>query len=59
MSEIKNADIKAVFNVDDKGEQEVLMGQIRQLDKHFSLYIDGNKKVVKMRDKAFWELNKS
>ncbi|MHA8115465.1 DNA phosphorothioation-dependent restriction protein DptH [Kosakonia cowanii] len=59
VSEIKNADIKAVFNVDDKGEQEVLMGQIRQLDKHFSLYIDGNKKVVKMRDKAFWELNKS
>ncbi|MCV4690522.1 type IV secretory system conjugative DNA transfer family protein, partial [Escherichia coli] len=35
VSEIKNADIKAVFNVDDKGEQESLMGQIRQLEKHF------------------------
>ncbi|ORM68448.1 DNA phosphorothioation-dependent restriction protein DptH [Pantoea rwandensis] len=56
VSEIKNADIKAVFNVDDKGEQESLMGQIRQLEKHFSLYIDGDKKVKKMRDKAFWEL---
>lgn len=56
VSEIKNADIKAVFNVDDKGEQEVLMGQIRQLEKHFSLYIDGDKRVKKMRDKAFWEL---
>ncbi|HEN3647566.1 TPA: DNA phosphorothioation-dependent restriction protein DptH [Yersinia enterocolitica] len=58
VSEIKNADIKAVFNVDDKGEQESLMGQIRQLEKHFSLYVDGDKKVKKMHDKAFWELNK-
>ncbi|MFJ5433994.1 DNA phosphorothioation-dependent restriction protein DptH [Pectobacterium sp. CHL-2024] len=58
VSEIKNADIKAVFNVDDKGEQESLMGQIRQLEKHFSLYIDGDKKVKKMRDRAFWELVK-
>lgn len=57
VSEIKNADIKAVFNIDEKGDQESLMGQIRQLDKHFSLYIDGDKRVSKMRDKAFWELN--
>ena len=56
VSEIKNGDIKAVFNVDDKGEQESLMGQIRQLEKHFSLYVDGDKNVKKMRDKAFWEL---
>lgn len=56
VSEIKNADIKAVFNVDDKGEQESLMGQIRQLEKHFSLYVDGDKRVKKMRDWAFWEL---
>lgn len=56
VSEIKNADVKAVFNIDEKGEQESLMGQIRQLDKHFSLYVDGDKKVNKMRDKAFWEL---
>ncbi|HCR3022269.1 TPA: DNA phosphorothioation-dependent restriction protein DptH [Serratia marcescens] len=56
VSEIKNADIKAVFNVDDKGDQESLMGQIRQLEKHFSLYVDGDKRAKKMRDKAFWEL---
>jgi len=56
VSEIKNADIKAVFNVDEKSEQESLMGQIRQLEKHFSLYVDGDKQVKKMRDKAFWEL---
>jgi len=56
VSEIRNADIKSVFNVDDKGEQESLMGQIRQLEKHFSLYVDGDKRVKKMRDRAFWEL---
>ncbi|WMC09822.1 DNA phosphorothioation-dependent restriction protein DptH [Oceanimonas pelagia] len=56
VSEIKNADIKAIFNKDDKNEQEQLMETIRKLDKHFSLYIDGDKKVFMMRDKAFWEL---
>ncbi|WP_373854878.1 DNA phosphorothioation-dependent restriction protein DptH [Klebsiella variicola] len=58
VSEIRNSDIKAVFNIDDKSEQESLMGQIRQLEKHFSLYVDGDKKVKKMRDRAFWELTK-
>ncbi|MFQ2515138.1 DNA phosphorothioation-dependent restriction protein DptH [Aeromonas caviae] len=56
VAEIKNADIKAIFNKDDKGEQEELMEQIRKLDKHFSLYIDGDKKMSMMRDRAFWEL---
>ncbi|WP_410457492.1 DNA phosphorothioation-dependent restriction protein DptH [Oceanisphaera sp. KMM 10153] len=56
VAEIKNADIKAIFNKDDKSEQEQLMETIRKLDKHFSLYIDGDKRVSMMRDKAFWEL---
>lgn len=56
VAEIKNADIKAVFNKDDKAEQEQIMETIRKLDKHFSLYIDGEKRVLKMRDIAFWEL---
>ena len=56
VAEIKNADIKAIFNKDDKNQQEELMEQIRKLDKHFSLYIDGDKKVFMMRDMAFWEL---
>ncbi|EGN74190.1 DNA phosphorothioation-dependent restriction protein DptH [Idiomarina sp. A28L] len=57
VAEIRNADIKAIFNVDDKGEQENLMETIRKLEKHYSLYIDGKKTLTKMRDKAFWELN--
>jgi DNA phosphorothioation-dependent restriction protein DptH len=56
VSEIKNADIKAIFNKDDKSEQESLMETVRKLDKHYSLYIDGDKRVLKIKDKPFWEL---
>jgi DNA phosphorothioation-dependent restriction protein DptH len=30
---------------------------IRGLNKHCSLYVDGDKKITKIKDKAFWELN--
>jgi DNA phosphorothioation-dependent restriction protein DptH len=56
VAEIRNADIKAIFNIDDKGEQENLMETIRKLEKHYSLHINGEKKLTKMRDKAFWEI---
>ncbi|MDR6492805.1 DNA phosphorothioation-dependent restriction protein DptH [Paraburkholderia terricola] len=56
VSEIRNLDIKAIFNKDDKAEQDQLMESIRKLEKHFSLFVDGAKQVIKMRDKAFWEL---
>ncbi len=56
VSQIKNQDIKSLFNKDDKSEQERLMGAIRGLDKHHSLYVDGDKKISKIKDKAFWEL---
>jgi hypothetical protein len=56
LSQIKNQDIKSLFNKDDKSEQEYLMKTIRELDKHYSLYVDGDKKISKIKDKAFWEL---
>jgi DNA phosphorothioation-dependent restriction protein DptH len=56
VSQIKNADVKAIFNKDDKADQEHLMEAIRKLDKHYSLYIDGEKRIQKMRDSTFWEL---
>jgi DNA phosphorothioation-dependent restriction protein DptH len=56
VSQIKNADVKAIFNKDDKGDQEQLMEVIRKLDKHYSLFIDGEKRIQKMRDSTFWEL---
>lgn len=56
VSEIKNADIKSIFNTDDKSDQETLMESVRKLEKHYSIFIDGNKKFQKIRDLAFWEL---
>lgn len=56
VSQIKNQDIKSLFNKDDKSEQEYLMKTIRELDKHYSLYVDGDKRISKIKDKAFWEL---
>ncbi|MCF6257079.1 MAG: DNA phosphorothioation-dependent restriction protein DptH [Gammaproteobacteria bacterium] len=58
VSQLKNQDIKALFNVDDRREQEVLMNTIRGLEKHHSLYVDGDKVVAKIKDKAFWELQR-
>lgn len=56
VGQIKNQDIKSIFNKDDKADQEQLMKTIRELDKHYSLYVDGDKKLTKIKDKAFWEL---
>jgi len=56
VSQIKNQDIKALFNVDEKNKQEHLMKTIRELEKHHSLYVDGDKNLIKIKDKAFWEL---
>ncbi|MBF4438497.1 hypothetical protein ERJ77_29215, partial [Vibrio anguillarum] len=56
VAKIRPQDLKAMFSVNDKNEQERLMETINKLDKHYSLYIDGAKKIVKMRDRAFWEL---
>ncbi|WP_335920277.1 DNA phosphorothioation-dependent restriction protein DptH [Shewanella algae] len=56
VAKIKPQDIKAIFSVNEKAEQERLMETINKLEKHYSLYIDGAKKLQKMRDRAFWEL---
>ena len=56
VAQIKNQDIKSIFNKDDKADQAQLMKTIRELEKHYSLYVDGDKKIQKIKDKAFWEL---
>jgi len=58
VSNIKTQDITSIFNISNKHEAEGLMEQIRRLEKHFSIYVDGKKNMVKMRDLAFWELIK-
>ena len=56
VAQIQKKDIKSIFNIDDKVAQDRLMEDVRQLEKHYSIYIDGEKNLVKMKDKAFWEL---
>jgi DNA phosphorothioation-dependent restriction protein DptH len=56
VSQIRNADVKAIFNKDDKADQEQLMEAVRKLEKHYSLFIDGEKRIQKMRDSTFWEI---
>ena len=56
VAKIGGQDVKAIFNAESKQEVDRLMAEIRELDKHESLYIDGDKKVQKLRDLAFWEL---
>jgi DNA phosphorothioation-dependent restriction protein DptH len=56
VSQIKSQHIKSIFNKDDKTSQEQLMKSIRELEKHYSLYVDGDKKITKIKDRAFWEL---
>jgi len=58
VSSIKSQDVTSLFNISNKQEAEGLMEQIRKLEKHFSIYVDGNKNMVKMQDLAFWELIK-
>ena len=55
---ISNKDIKALFNKDDKAEQDQLMKVIRELKKHHSLFVIGGTSITKIKDKAFWELLK-
>jgi len=59
VSSIKSQDVQSVFNISNKNEVESLMSQVRALQKHYSLYIDGDKNILKIRDFAFWELIKN
>ncbi|MEZ8783171.1 DNA phosphorothioation-dependent restriction protein DptH [Vibrio splendidus] len=56
VAKIRPQELKAMFGVNEKAEQEKLMETINKLEKHYSLYIDGAKKILPMRDRAFWEL---
>ncbi len=58
VSNIKTQDITSIFNISNKHDAETLMEQIRRLEKHYSIYVDGKKNMIKMRDLAFWELIK-
>lgn len=56
VANIKSQDIQSIFNITGKEVIENLMTQIRELPKHQSFYVNGDKEISLMRDLAFWEL---
>ena len=58
VSDLKNSDIRFVFNTEANGEEEAkLFGDVKKLQKHHSIVkIGNNPKPIYVRDKAFWEL---
>lgn len=58
VASIRLQDVQSIFNISAKAEGENLMSQVRELPKHHSFYVDGNKEITLMRDLAFWELFK-
>ena len=58
VSKLKRQDIQAIFNTSGKSEEERIMGQILELEKHRSIYVGGKDKPKKIQDLAFWELIK-
>ncbi|MDH4943957.1 DNA phosphorothioation-dependent restriction protein DptH [Sulfurimonas sp. C5] len=58
VANLKIQDIQSIFNINNKTDAEDLMSQIRELQKHYSFYVDGNKEITKIHDLAFFELLK-
>lgn len=56
VASIKSQEVKALFNTASKDEVDSLLASIKELEKHHSIYIDGEKHLTKIRDLAFWEL---
>lgn len=55
---IKSQDVKSLFNTAGKDDVESLLSSIQALDKHQSLYVDGEKHFTKIQDLAFWQLDR-
>ncbi|MCC9654586.1 DNA phosphorothioation-dependent restriction protein DptH [Rhodopirellula halodulae] len=53
---IKPQEIKALFNTAGKDDIDSLTSTIQALDKHQSLYVDGEKHLIKIHDLPFWKL---
>lgn len=59
VAELNLKDVKYIFNVQSKPEQEAICSKIKSLNKHFSLVKMGDSdRPIFMKDKAFWELIK-
>ncbi len=53
---VSSRDIKSIFSISSKPEEDAIASTIRKMEKHKSLYVAGDKTVRKIRDLAFFEL---
>lgn len=53
----KSKDLQQILNVKGKAELDKKMEEVRELKKHFSLYVDSTKKVTYQESTAFWKLD--
>ncbi|GAA4649227.1 hypothetical protein GCM10023116_15010 [Kistimonas scapharcae] len=52
-------DIRTLFNTSSKSDDDTTMSTIRNLGKHCSLYIDGQKNIAEIADLPFWKITKN
>lgn len=48
--------IESLFNISGKPELDSRMHELRELEKHHSLFVDGRKRVTYQESTAFWKL---
>jgi len=53
---VTSRDIKSVFSIGSKSEEDAIASTIKKLEKHKSLYVPGNKSVQKIKDLSFFEI---
>jgi DNA phosphorothioation-dependent restriction protein DptH len=53
---VGSKDVRSIFNVGSKQDEEAIVNSVRKMSKHNSLYVTGSKKVIKLKDLAFWEM---
>jgi DNA phosphorothioation-dependent restriction protein DptH len=49
-------EVRKIFGTSNKTEEDELISQISELEKHYSLVKTGNQEVKHIKDLAFWEL---
>ena len=58
VNEIKDREISSLFDIPNKKDRDDLIGEIKSLEKHYSIINLAGSEPIKIKDLAFWELIK-
>jgi len=56
VNEIQSKEVKRLFNVTSKEQEDSIINEIKKLEKHYSIVNLAGSKPLKIRDRAFWEI---